>query len=66
VLTVIEVLKEYDVSDSGNFLSLATAEVFKRLYALPSEFVIVNVEAKSAPCSIVILTAGTAIFSFKF
>jgi hypothetical protein len=31
VLTVIEVLKEYDVSESGNFLILAVAELFKRL-----------------------------------
>lgn len=64
VATVIDVANEYDVVELGNFLSLAVAEEFVRLYEVPSAFVRVNVDAKSAPCSIDILTTGTDIGNF--
>jgi hypothetical protein len=50
--------------DSGNFLIFATALAPTNEYTEPFAFVIVNEDAKSAPCSIVILTAGTAIVVF--
>jgi len=64
VATVIDVANEYDVVELGNFLSLDVAVEFVKLYKVPSAFVRVNVDAKSAPCSIDILTTGTAIGGF--
>ena len=66
VATVIDVANEYDVVELGNFLSLDVAVEFVKLYKVPSAFVRVNVDAKSAPCSIDMLTTGTDIEKFYF
>jgi hypothetical protein len=50
--------------DAENFLIFADAVAPVNGYTEPFAFVIVNEDSKSAPCSIVILIAGTAIVVF--